>query len=351
MAAPIDADWSSTVITDDSLNKTTYGQGSSNPSTWPVDRLFWRTDTNKLYKNTGTSGTPVWSLVGADVLNTQYYGDGSDGENLTLSGVLDESKNYTNCTISGAVTSNNCSIVIKCTGTLTINSSVTPAYATNGRQTAGTGGAGGRPDAPTVGTTGFTGSPSCLSGGGGGNGSDGSTGQNGSTNPVNGATGGAGGHGMFGNSTPNVAQADGKLAASTLPFGYGGGGGSGGGGGGGGYNSGNSASYGGDGGAGGAGGDGGGSVILVADTIVFGGSGSINVSGEAGTGGSAGVGGTGSGHGDGGSGGTGGGGGGGVAIVVYKTSLTNGGSGKYSVGAGSGGTEAQSGFFKELQIT
>jgi microcystin-dependent protein len=64
MAAPIDADWSSTVITDNSLNKTTYGQGTSNPSTWPVDRLFWRSDEKILYQNTGTVGTPVWSEIG-----------------------------------------------------------------------------------------------------------------------------------------------------------------------------------------------------------------------------------------------------------------------------------------------
>lgn len=63
MAAPIDASWSDNDISDSSLNQTTYGQGTSFPSTWPTTRLFWRTDTNLLYKNSGSEGTPSWSVM------------------------------------------------------------------------------------------------------------------------------------------------------------------------------------------------------------------------------------------------------------------------------------------------
>jgi hypothetical protein len=63
MASPIDADWSNNTISDGNLNKTTYGQDTSFPSTWPTDRLFWRTDTEKIYHNTGTVATPVWTEI------------------------------------------------------------------------------------------------------------------------------------------------------------------------------------------------------------------------------------------------------------------------------------------------
>ena len=64
MAAPNDAPWADTNISDANLNTTTYGQGTSFPSTWATDRLFWRTDENIIYKNTGTEGTPVWTAIG-----------------------------------------------------------------------------------------------------------------------------------------------------------------------------------------------------------------------------------------------------------------------------------------------
>lgn len=63
MVAPLDLPWLRTDGSDANLNKTTYGQGTSFPSTWAVDRIFWRTDTNLIYKNTGTVGTPIWSLL------------------------------------------------------------------------------------------------------------------------------------------------------------------------------------------------------------------------------------------------------------------------------------------------
>jgi microcystin-dependent protein len=65
MAAPITADWANHVVSNDSLNATTYGQGTSFPSTYNVTRLFWRTDLERMYFNKGTEGTPIWE--GADI--------------------------------------------------------------------------------------------------------------------------------------------------------------------------------------------------------------------------------------------------------------------------------------------
>jgi hypothetical protein len=64
MGAPIDASWNNNVLSDNNLNQTTYGQGTSFPSTWRTDRLFWRSDEKKLYQNNGTEGTPSWSELG-----------------------------------------------------------------------------------------------------------------------------------------------------------------------------------------------------------------------------------------------------------------------------------------------
>lgn len=64
MVAPIDQKWNRNDGSDANLNKTTYGQGTSFPGTWPTDRLFWRTDQNLVYKNTNTEGSPIWTIIG-----------------------------------------------------------------------------------------------------------------------------------------------------------------------------------------------------------------------------------------------------------------------------------------------
>jgi hypothetical protein len=64
MAKPIDASWADDPVSDTNLNQTTYGQGTSFPSTWPTARLFWRTDLNLTYKNIGSEGTPSWQPSG-----------------------------------------------------------------------------------------------------------------------------------------------------------------------------------------------------------------------------------------------------------------------------------------------
>ena len=65
MASPITADWAGDTVSNNNLNSTTYGQGTSFPSTYNVTRLFWRSDFGRMYYNAGTLGSPVWE--GADV--------------------------------------------------------------------------------------------------------------------------------------------------------------------------------------------------------------------------------------------------------------------------------------------
>ena len=57
--------WAGLTVSAGNLDGTTYGQGTSFPSTWDVTRLFWRSDLKRLYYNKGTSGSPLWE--GADV--------------------------------------------------------------------------------------------------------------------------------------------------------------------------------------------------------------------------------------------------------------------------------------------
>lgn len=66
MASPIDASWSNDILSDGNLNKTTYGQGTSFPSTWRTDRIFLRTDSKQMYLNTGTEASPVWTILGGE---------------------------------------------------------------------------------------------------------------------------------------------------------------------------------------------------------------------------------------------------------------------------------------------
>ena len=90
MAEPIDSDWSSTVLSDTNLNKTTYGQGTSFPSTWRTDRIFWRTDENKIYQNTGTENSPTWTnLGGAGVAKKKFTTAGDTLTPETQTGLME----------------------------------------------------------------------------------------------------------------------------------------------------------------------------------------------------------------------------------------------------------------------
>lgn len=50
-------------LTTGMLGERTFGNDTSFPSTWHEDGFFLRTDTNILYQNTGTEGTPVWTQI------------------------------------------------------------------------------------------------------------------------------------------------------------------------------------------------------------------------------------------------------------------------------------------------
>ena len=57
--------WAGLVVSAGNLDGTTYGQGTTFPSSWDIARLFWRSDLKRLYYNKGTEGSPTWE--GADV--------------------------------------------------------------------------------------------------------------------------------------------------------------------------------------------------------------------------------------------------------------------------------------------
>jgi hypothetical protein len=59
---PENTKWSDEAISDSKLNARTFGWDTSFPSTWPANGWFFRTDTNKMYQNTGSEGTPTWTL-------------------------------------------------------------------------------------------------------------------------------------------------------------------------------------------------------------------------------------------------------------------------------------------------
>jgi microcystin-dependent protein len=65
LTAPLTAGWTGLIVSGVNLDSTTYGQGSSFPSSWDTARLFWRSDLKRLYYNKGTTGTPLWE--GADI--------------------------------------------------------------------------------------------------------------------------------------------------------------------------------------------------------------------------------------------------------------------------------------------
>lgn len=73
MTEAIDESWNRTDATDDVLNKTTYGQGTVFPSTWPTNRIFFRTDRKRLYSNIGILIAPVWEGVDIPISKIDMY--------------------------------------------------------------------------------------------------------------------------------------------------------------------------------------------------------------------------------------------------------------------------------------
>ena len=78
MVDPIIGSWEGNIVSGSNLDSTTYGQGTSFPSTWSTSRLFWRTDEKKLYQNVGSEGTPDWALVGTPALGKKKFTTAGD---------------------------------------------------------------------------------------------------------------------------------------------------------------------------------------------------------------------------------------------------------------------------------
>jgi hypothetical protein len=125
LAAPVDAPWAKNNASDSILGQTTYGQGSSFPSTFEANRLFVRTDQKAIYLNIGTLGSPVWEKLTGGAI----FGDGSDGSiSGTPSAPTKSFSQYQDVTITGNTSWNMAGygqVVILVLGTLTINTSIT----------------------------------------------------------------------------------------------------------------------------------------------------------------------------------------------------------------------------------
>lgn len=73
MAAPVDEPWAKTNATDADLNLVTIGQGTAFPSTWPINRIFLRTDRERQYINKGTLVAPIWHGVDIPIGKIDMY--------------------------------------------------------------------------------------------------------------------------------------------------------------------------------------------------------------------------------------------------------------------------------------
>lgn len=70
MVDPNVGSWAGNIVTSGFLDSTTLGSGTSLPSTWDPQRLFFHTTEGNLYINTGTEGTPSWSTIGGTEFKT-----------------------------------------------------------------------------------------------------------------------------------------------------------------------------------------------------------------------------------------------------------------------------------------
>jgi len=126
MAKPIDADWATDPLSDGSLNKVTIGQGTAFPSSWPLDRIFWRTDTNVLYKNVNTIPSPTWQPIpliegkpistdGSPTTDDVLKYNGTDWETKTgpiVATLADTNIGANDTTTSTGYTNTSCSITL-----------------------------------------------------------------------------------------------------------------------------------------------------------------------------------------------------------------------------------------------
>jgi hypothetical protein len=264
-----------------------------------LNQILTSTQMNQLQaditaQSEGASGAPKQANASFEHYNDyklDHFGSGGLGA-VTISSnttLQPGAREYTNFTVNSGITLTKGSdypgpLIIKCTGTLTIDGSIVAKNAFSNQDAGGSGGSGG-----------------C------GLGASTSSADTNFTQVANGADGVSAN--TVGNNG-NDAEVDGLEALFTTLGGL--------------YYGGSSGSNGVDGttGSAGAAGGGGGVIILIAKTIDFNASGTLDVSGDDGSNST-------------GNSGAGGGGGGGLIIMFYETLNTD--SGTYNVSGGSGG--------------
>ncbi len=67
MAAPVDLKWSNNTLSDATLDKVTIGQGTSDPASFPTNRLFFRTDLGRLKYTTDGGNTWLFMQTGNSI--------------------------------------------------------------------------------------------------------------------------------------------------------------------------------------------------------------------------------------------------------------------------------------------
>ena len=374
MTAPLTGSWSGLVVSGGNLNSTTYGQGTTTErnaaTSFTTGRLFYDTTTKEMYVKTSSSWLQISNIPATTDVDSRLaiFGTGALGA-VTISSptTIADTANlgqYTDLTVNAGQTLTMGTAgqrprkwVIFATGTITVNGTIDVSGRGSQATAGGAGGSGGAGGqlSTGIGTAGQQGAESTAT----------VPAYNQESNTA-GTTGQAGGAGGSSTSNGGVAGTSGGSAKSGVSssriiayteeenfqykhlvlnqlsnWGAGGAGGTGGSGGGGGGGDNGYGGAGGSGGAGGAGGDGGGSITLIADTIVFGGSASINCAGLTGTNGSNGNNGSaGSSSSYGGTAGTGGVYGGAAATAGGTVSGTF---GPASAGGGGGGAGGKGG--------
>ena len=77
MTEGIDEDFAATVLSDDLLNKVTFGNGTTAIrqaiATWPVDRLFYDTDKKNLFRNAGTLNNVIWKHASKNIGTIELF--------------------------------------------------------------------------------------------------------------------------------------------------------------------------------------------------------------------------------------------------------------------------------------
>ena len=319
MTAPLTGSWSGLVVSGGNLNSTTYGQGTTTErnaaTSFTTGRLFYDTTTKEMYVKTSSSWLQISNIAETSDVDSRLaiFGTGALGA-VTISGAttIADTANlgqYTDLTVNAGQTLTMGTAgqrprrwIIFATGTITINGTI-DVSGRGSQGTAGTSGAGGG-GGGILGTTGGSGGTGTLAIAPDGAynqtsyqhvESSGQAGGAGGSSTSNGGSSGGGGGGSTGvvDSAAVIGYTEEEnfqykhLVLNQLSnWGAGGAGGTSGSGGGGGGGDNNTGGAGGLGGASGAGGAGGGSITLIADTIVFGASASINCAGLTGANGS-----------------------------------------------------------------